>query len=313
MPVVREQGGDKVIAILCADIHLSANPPRARREEIDWFQAMKRPLDQVAELSSFYNAPILCAGDVFDHWKAEPHLVNFALRHMPEMYATPGQHDLPLHNIDLIEKSAFWTLCLSGRIVPVITKEPVVARNGLIIHGFPWGRKLRPLEKKVKGKFHVALVHDFFWRKGYTHPKAPRSQHMSKYKELAAGYDAIVFGDNHKGFEASLDGVPAWNCGTLMRRREDDKEYLPRVGLLCDSGRILTHSISAKNEKFKTIEEDFEGERRTTTSDMADLLHGLKEAQAQNFDYVEAVEFLMEKYSVKNQVRKILLEALNRD
>lgn len=309
---MREHGGDKVIAILCADIHLSINPPRARREEPDWFQAMKKALDAVAEVAAYYDAPILCAGDVFDHWKADPHLINFALRYMPEMYATAGQHDLPLHNIDLIEKSAFWTLCLAGRIIPAITREPVMAGNGVIIHGFPWGRKLTALKKKVKGKYHVALVHDFFWRKGYTHPKAPRSQHMSKYKELAAGYHAVVFGDNHKGFKASLSGVPAWNCGTLMRRTEDDKEYLPRVGLLCASGKILTHSISYKNEKFKTLEEDFEGERRMSTNDMADLLHGLREAQAHNFDYVEAIEFLMERYSVENTVRKILMEALDR-
>ena len=312
MPIMRKQDGDKVIAILCADIHLSVNPPRARREENNWFLAMKKSLDQLTELSSYYNVPILCSGDVFDHWKAEPHLINFALKYLPEMYATPGQHDLPLHNIDLIEKSAFWTLCLAGRISPVLTKEPVMINDKIIVHGFPWGKKLTSLKKRIKGKYHVALVHDYFWRKGYTHPKAPRNNHMNKFKELVVGYHAVSFGDNHKGFKVILNKVPVWNCGTLMRRTENDKEYQPRIGLLCISGKIFSHSISTKNEKFKSIEEDFEGERRTSTGDIIDFLHGLKEAQAHNFDYAEAIEFLMKKYSTKNKVRKIILEALDR-
>ena len=315
MPPLRECT-DKVIAILCADIHLSPHPPRARRDEDKykgWYWAMKKPLNDLAKLSNHYDAPILCAGDIFDHWKAEPVLVNFALQYLPEMYAVPGQHDLPLHNIELIEKSAFWTMCLADRIIPVITDEPVMVKNDIVLHGFPWGKKLSPVEKPIKGKHHVAIVHDYFWRKGHTHPKAPKSHHMNQYKELAEGYHAVVFGDNHKGFKTNLNGVPTWNCGTLMRRKQDEKEYMPRIGLLCESGQILTHNVSTKNERFTSTNDDFNvGVLRKSTEDLADLMHGLKEAQAREFDYAEAVEFLMTRYSVKNPVRKHLMEALDR-
>jgi len=311
------EGSDRVIAVLCADIHLSPDPPRARRDELKsdsggWYKAMKKSLDELLRVSSYYNVPILCAGDIFHHWRAEPALINFALQYLPEMYAIPGQHDLPLHNIDMIEKSAFWTLCLSDKIIPVINEEPVMTKNGVIVYGFPWGRKLKPLKKRIEGKFHVAIVHDFFWSKNHTHPKAPKSNHMSKFRDLVTGYDAVVFGDNHKGFKAKLNGVPVWNCGTMMRRNQDEKDYIPRIGLLCNSGKILTHGISTKNEKFKTVEEDYEGVCRMSTDDMADTLHGLKEAAQHNLDYAEALRFLMERYSVKNEVRKIIMEALDR-
>lgn len=312
LSIMRQSDKDKIIAILCADIHLSLKPPRARREEKNWFQAMRKPLNDLSILSSKWNAPILCAGDIFDHWKADPALINFALKFLPEMYAIPGQHDLPLHNIDLIDKSAFWTLCLADRVVPVITEEPVMTKNGIILHGFPWGKKIEPLKKKVKGKYHVAMVHDYFWKKGYVHPKAPKNNHIFKFKELVIGYHAVVFGDNHKGFKIKLNHVPVWNCGALMRRRNQEKDYQPRVGLLCASGRILTHWISKKNEKFKNMEEDLKGNFARTNQDMADMLHGLKEAQEHNFDFIEAIEFLMKEYSVNNKVRKLLLEALDR-
>lgn len=304
---------DKVIAILCADIHLCVKPPRARRDEGDnWFKAMLKPLNHLSQLSNQYNAPILCAGDIFDHWRADPVLINFALKYLPEMYAIPGQHDLPLHNIGLIEKSAFWTLCLADRIIPVIQDEPVMAKGGVVVHGFPWGKKLTSLKKKIEGKYHVALVHEFFYKKGFEHPGAPVEQHISKYKKLVVGYHSVVFGDNHKGFKSTVSEVPVWNCGTLMRRKTDEKDYIPRIGLLCASGRILTHRVSIRNEKFKDKEEDMKGNWRKNTDDLGDFLHGLRQNCDKNIDYIEAVELLMKNYSVNNKVRKLLLEALDR-
>jgi hypothetical protein len=35
------------LAILVSDIHLSDKPPIFRSSEPDWFEAMKRPLDQL--------------------------------------------------------------------------------------------------------------------------------------------------------------------------------------------------------------------------------------------------------------------------
>lgn len=312
MPSVWSKGRDKVIAVLCADIHLSSSPPRARREEPDWFKAMKKPLDDLAHLSTHYNAPILCAGDIFNHWKADPALINFALKYLPPMYAIPGQHDLPLHNIDLIEKSAFWTMVLSERVIPIIQKAPVSIENDIILHGFYWGKKLTPLKRIVKSKYHVALVHDFLWTKNHTYPNAPKTNKASQYRDRVEGYHAVVFGDNHKGFKIKLNNVPVWNCGTLMRRNSDEKEYVPKIGLLCQSGNIITHRTNTIGESLKTNEEDLSGLNRKAEGDMLDFLNGLKEAQIHNFDFVEAIEFLMKKYSVSQDVRKILLEVLDR-
>jgi hypothetical protein len=56
---------DKVIAILCADLHLSHKPPIARSNEPCWYTAMKRQLNELSNLSQKWEAPVLCAGDVF--------------------------------------------------------------------------------------------------------------------------------------------------------------------------------------------------------------------------------------------------------
>jgi DNA repair exonuclease SbcCD nuclease subunit len=274
---------------------------------------MARPLTELAELSTYYNAPILCAGDIFDHWKAEPQLINFALNNLPHMYAIPGQHDLPLHNIDLLKKSAWWTLALAEKIEPLIYEEPISIVGDIVIHAFPWGRKLTPLKKGLsKDKYHIALVHDYFWMKEYKYPTAPKKHHISRYIKAIKGYHAVVFGDNHKGFKTKVNDVPVYNCGTLMRRRSDEKEYEPRIGLLCRSGKILIHKTSLRSEKLETQEEDMSGQHRISNGELSDFIDGLRDAETLCVDYVEAIEMLMKNYSVSNEVRKILLEALGR-
>jgi len=310
MSTMREQA--KVIAIFCSDLHLSARPPRVRRMEPSWHEAMIRPLNELKALSERYAAPILCAGDVFDHWRAEPELINFALNALPKMYAIPGQHDLPLHNIDLITRSAYWTMVLVGKIIPVMHKMPLAAENKLVIHGFPWGTELTP-QIEESSKRHVAICHQYFWTDQHCYQGAPRENEAGRFAQKVKGYQAVAFGDNHKGFLTSVSGVPVINCGGFMRRKSDEEEYQPQVGLLCENGQILIHKLRTSNEKFLTDEEDEEGLRKVLrANDMGDFLTGLTELQQKTFDFSQALEFAMREKMVSVEVRAMILEALGR-
>lgn len=308
MSLVRKR--DKVIAILCADIHLCSKPPRARRKEQDWFAAMADPLAQLKSLSNRYKAPILCAGDVFDHWRASPELINFALNHLPEMYAVPGQHDLPLHNINLIEKSAFWTMVLSGRIHPVFAHRPVGAENNIVIHGFPWGFPLSVCKLKSR-KLHVALVHDYFWMGKHAFKNAPADHESSQYEDRIQNYHAVAFGDNHRGFLTRVNDISVLNCGTLMRRRTDEAEYEPQVGLLCESGNILIHKFTTFHETLRTEEDENQGGKKSMlTHDMDSFLNDLETTQRKTFDFLAAIEFALKGTMVTNEVRQLILHSL---
>lgn len=308
------QQRDKVIAVLCSDIHLQAKPPKCRRKEPDWFEAMYRVLAQLRTAAEHYQVPILCAGDVFDHWRAEPQLINFAINHLPEMYAIPGQHDLPLHNLELIQRSAFWTLVLAGKIHYVPMNEPVMAENKIVLHGFPWGHSLKPLPEEERTKnYHVALVHDYFWQEGHSYSVASKDNHSSRYRERVSGYHAVAFGDNHKGFLTQLGGVPVLNCGGMMRRATDEKDYQPSVGLLCRSGQIIIHPITTAADKFEEKEEEKGYRRKMGRTDLENFLYGLDELEHKHFDYIMAMEYALESRQVDNKVRRIILQALGRD
>jgi hypothetical protein len=307
---------DSVIAVLCSDIHLSKEPPRARKKEPDWFNSMAYTLKQVSLAAERYNVPILCAGDIFDYWGAEPELVNFAISHLPKMYAIPGQHDLPLHNIKWITRSAFWTMVLVGKIVPIMHSSGIPIENNIVLHGFPFGAKLAPLEKKTS-KRHVALCHEYFWDADHTYSldKAPKNQESQTYRTRVKGYHAVVFGDNHKGFKTTVGKTEILNCGALMRRKSDDEHNAPQIGLLCASGQIIIHKLNTSREMFTTLSEENVGIRKMLKSgDVNTFISELYNLRHTTLDFLEALKESMDRKFIKNEVRMLIMNALeNKD
>ena len=85
----------KSIALLCSDIHLSLNSPICRGLDRErWFETMAHYLKKLKDIAKDHAVPIVCAGDVFDKWNSPPELINFALKHLPEMYAILPNHNL---------------------------------------------------------------------------------------------------------------------------------------------------------------------------------------------------------------------------
>lgn len=245
---------DRVIAILCGDIHLAPRAPVARSAEPDWYAAMQRPLHELHALSEEHEAIIICSGDLFDRWNSPPELINFAIRNVPAMWCIPGQHDLPNHRYDDIRRSAFWTLveCEQIRMLDPVT--PRRFGRELTVTAFPWGFDVGPLEESLRETLpdavHLCVAHSYIWKQGYGFPGAPEDKRLGAYREVLQTYDAALFGDNHSGFLATARDCNVLNNGTLMRRRSDEFKYRPHVGLLRRSGKIDLHYLDTSADKF---------------------------------------------------------------
>ena len=207
MPIMQQE----VIAILLADIHLTLSAPIWRSAEPDWFAAMKRPLDEIAILQKKYKCPIISAGDILTRWHSTPELINFAIKNLPNrMWGIPGQHDLPLHNYDDINKSAYETLVLSNKIRYMHPGTPTIVENDtnnhkMIVFGFPYGSKIKTIKARTDEHIYVALAHEYVWIDGHNYTTAPDKNQLKikrgKYIDGRwKGYDIVVYGDNHKGF-----------------------------------------------------------------------------------------------------------------
>ena len=128
---------DSIFAVCCADLHFSHDPPRARAESdtASWYRVQKTYINQLKYIAN--GKPILVAGDIFNRWNANPELINFLIEELPILHAIPGNHDLPNHSFDEIERSAYWTLVKAGKIIDCTTTDPskvtVMTHNNNVI------------------------------------------------------------------------------------------------------------------------------------------------------------------------------------
>lgn len=301
---------DKVssVAVVCADIHLSLKPPISRAGEVSWFAAMKRTLDQLRQIAEENSCPIICAGDVFDRWNSPPELINFALEHLPKMYAIPGQHDLPLHDLDQIKRSAYWTLVQTKVVTPLLALEPTLI-DGVSFQGFAWGEPIvEPLPRGTsRTGCHVAVVHAYTWIDGCSYPSAPKEMNANQKAKAWAGYDTVIFGDNHKGFSTIRSQRFIFNCGSLMRRKSDQIFYRPQVGLLLTSGVVKPIRLDVEDDIIEKVSPQAEIKEDL---ELQDFLKKLGDLEDQSLDFVDALKRVLDTRSADDPVRRIILEAL---
>lgn len=299
-----------VIAIFCSDIHLSHTKPAARAGEPDWYEAQARPLRQLAKLAKKHGCPIVCAGDVFDHWNAPAELINFAIRELPPMYAIPGQHDLPHHSYDDIKRSAYWTL-VEAEVITNLKPgewERIGANDGWFrAHPFPWGHEVKP--PIYTGQRDIAIIHKYVWREGAGYPGAPEELRTAAYHTKLSDYAYAVFGDNHKGFLYNN----ILNCGAFMRRKSDEIDYNPAVGLLTknkDGFKIMRHPLNIDVDIIDNVAKAKAPEY--SSADLTRLFRELRSLEACELDFVEAVRQGLADRDISDEARKILLQTLER-
>jgi len=251
------RGGATIVALLCADLHLSHRPPLARSAEGDWYAAMARQLQQLEKIAQEAGhgsgpVPIVCAGDVFDRPNPPVELVNFALEKLPVLYAVPGQHDLLYHRYRDLKKTAFWTLVHAGRLTLLDADKGPYDVGSLRLHGFPWEHKIRPLRPDREHDFalHVAVVHRYLWARNTGHQQAPAQAHVRYLRSCLRGYQVAVFGDNHVPFAIKVGACRIWNCGAFFRRNADQVEHKPSVGLLRQDGAIERRYLDVSQDQF---------------------------------------------------------------
>lgn len=255
-------------------------------------------------MSKKYHAPIICAGDLTNKWNEPPEFINFLLRVLPFMYCVRGNHDTPFHNASEMHKSVYGTLCQTGTIKDIAPRSPLVIGN-LMLHGFPHGTEVRPMQKRYDGYFHLAVIHDYIWKRGSEHRQVTVETSVGSWHQKVRGYDAVMFGDNHKGFVAKHPAFPTiLNCGTLMRRTTDEIDYQPKVGLINSDGSIVRVALDCSKDTFaEKLKEESE-----PSADMEKFIEQLLKRVKSNVDFRTKVLDVLG--DAEPEVRQLVLESL---
>ncbi len=304
-----------VIAILCSDLHLRHTVPPARAAEPDWYAAMGRVLDQLrAAQAEHGGCPIIIAGDIFHKWNSPAELINWAIANMPsEVYAIPGQHDLPFHNLDDIKKSAYWTLVAAGAITDLDEmRRPTVGRMPYVeLYPFPWGSAvgLGPTKRR-DDTIRVAVVHAYIHKGGSSqHVGASPDDHIDAYAERLNGFDIALFGDNHYPFtEKTSTGCTVVNSGGMMLTSSDAKSGSPGFSLLFSDGSVERVAFDTSADLWS--DESLVGTIADDAEIGHDLIESLTNLAAVSLDYRQSVRDFLKHCPQTAGVSELLLGAI---
>lgn len=282
-----------IAAIAFSDIHLTHSPPAARSTEEDWYGVMGRYLDQVKEVHSqaCWNSqvpiPIIVAGDIFDKPNQPVELINWTIDHFPHCYAIPGQHDLPAHRLEDIKRSAYWTLVKAG-VVTHLTPLQSVEVGHVRLHGFPWGTKIRPLSRPHSLLIEIAVLHRYTWVRGASYPEAKKEDRAIYLQEELKGFDIAIIGDNHHPFDVPGDDLCSIvNCGTFMRRKQDERKHKPSVVLIHQDGTTSRKYLDVDNDVFADAKDVNTAKKDKNASDLTSYL--LQELGGNAIDFAETL------------------------
>jgi hypothetical protein len=280
---------------------------------------MARYLGQLWAVAEKYTAPIVYAGDIFHRWNAPAELINFAIRHLPKGYAVPGQHDLPYHQYDLIERSAYWTL-VEAEVLENLAPGQVYNMLGdqdVVLHGFPWGTKVTPrpeYEGALETAYHIAVVHAYVWYGLSKHPQADKTSHVARFSEMGPGYNALVFGDNHVPFMFwnHVTRQTFLNHGTFIRNRADEEKITPGIGILLDDGTWRRMRLDTSEDQWSENKED--GPEPETDPEALKQAKALLEALGEIGDHIlsfgETLRIIMGNQKIADEVKRIVVKHL---
>ncbi len=220
-------------AILTADWHLRPDQPVARTD--DFWLAIAEKVCFILDLAKENGCPILLAGDLghrpgvrnWPFWLLYWCMANLG---RAPLFVTPGQHDLPNHQIDLVDESGLGILHLSGCVTTILGRfragDP--DRQRFSVYPFHWNKPVR--KPSDSGAPNIAMAHTMVIENKPLWPgqEAPRGHELL---EQFPEYSVILTGDNHNPFTAQVDGRWLVNPGSLARTAANQIDHKPRVYL----------------------------------------------------------------------------------
>ena len=202
-------------AIFCSDLHLREDIPTCWTGDFQLEQW--NAMNFIKNLQEEYSCPVFIAGDIFHHWKASPWLLSMAMEHFPKQaFCIAGQHDLPQHAMNLINKSGLFTLAQAGYVT--------------ILDECHWGQEPKEGSYYFKNYDCHLLVWHHLTYLSKPFPDAVGGMAESILRKWNK-FSIILTGDNHQSFTIEYQGRRLVNPGSMTRQTADQIDFKPSVYL----------------------------------------------------------------------------------
>jgi predicted phosphodiesterase len=282
----------KVSAILTSDWHLREDTPTCFTGDFQFEQW--EAVQFIFDLQAEYNCPVIHAGDLFHHWKPSPWLLSKAAQFIPKNFITVyGQHDLPQHNMDLVDKCGVWNLMINGKLS--------------ILQQGHWGWSPKGGKGIIMENREILVWHHLTYLK----PPYPGAEGgmaegiLRKYPQ----FDLIVTGDCHQSFTIEYQGRRLVNPGNLTRQVADQIDFQPavylwyaednsvkRIPLPIQSGVISREHIDIKEKRNERIDA---------------FVSKLNDDYQTDISFEKNLERFFESNTIKESVKNIVFKAID--
>lgn len=233
----------KPAAIITADNHYRDDIPGCRVDNF-WNATIKKHC-QLLQEQQRYKIPNLNGGDYFNNWDSSAFLEGWLIRTLnyygQQTITVPGNHELPDHNTNKLDKSSLSVLEAAG-VINILKgcyedpiKIPAVSNkyDFHLVYGFPYGSTFNknaelkiPEDCKGKKFLKIALAHIFAYTE-YREWMSKNAIKISAINRLAHQFDLIVTGHNHQCFISKTKENLVVNPGSMMRIRTNQMDYKP--------------------------------------------------------------------------------------
>ena len=215
--------------LLTADWHISGTRPRCRADE-DWMESQRQDIEAVWQIAREQRVEaVWILGDLFDTSRVATEAVNLVLTEFEKapcpVYTLCGNHDLPYHSFDLLERSSIGTVLHKFQMLGTDTSTGVVA--------YPFGKEPEygALSDYMKANgLHTWITHQLTFPDEASRPIPGIGVLAQELLDACPAASVILTGDYHHGnIYTAPDGRRVITPGCLNISDADMKDYQPHV------------------------------------------------------------------------------------
>jgi predicted phosphodiesterase len=290
--------------ILTADWHLRSQRPRCRLDD-DWLDSQRKALDQIADHAREVYADVVCVGDIFHSTNETTNEIitmvqDFAKTLMAQgqkLYILAGNHDLPAHNLDNINRSAFNVLLNSVNIYHISDNHLSMDYSA---ENFGAETQNEPLIFK-----HILC----FPEKAPIPPGA-EAVHPS---DLFGQYDKakyICTGDYHHSFIYKKGSKRLFNPGCLLRQAADLINYQPSIMYIRDVDGVLEAERLLIKDDHELVTDEYLNRQEEREGRIDAFIERIKSNGEVTFDFIENVKNRLLDKKIEGGVKRMVLNLI---
>lgn len=291
--------------IVTADWHLRATRPRCRTDE-NWIETQRNALAQIKKISVEKNAPVFVVGDLF-HSNSDTsfeciQLVQSLADELGELYILAGNHDLPYHSSENINKSAIGILLNSNNIASIREFNLWVLNHKDVTCSCSNFDEVDDKDAEIVFK-HTLVFPDL--------KSLPPNVDAITAKELLEEFSNaqwIFTGDYHRNFHYEKNGRHVVNPGCLLRQASDMKNYKCGVYYVDTDENIVEFVPIIDNESF--VDDSYILKQEEREERIESFVDKLSDTKNVSLDFVDNVQKAMLENNFGFEIKTVVEELM---